>query len=289
MDRKYIDRLVGKYCKIVTKEPGDQRVSVITGILEEIDHKDGFIFVDSSQGLGLFRINTVVAIKPGNKRKLEKRKLNDNDEAVVGIGTLIIFIAMVLIAAVAAGVLINTSETLQHRAMAVGKQTTQEVSSGLKIVGMTGYTNSAKTKIEYLSISLQPRSGSQEISLNSTNVFIQQNKQIVLTLEYSNGEVVNGSASSNGIFHTLNHSNLSAITFGVIAIRDADSSITSTFGMSRKDLAMIMINLSAALSDTSGLDTGEEITGRIIPETGAAATFDITAPNAYRHRIVELW
>ena len=82
MDRKYIDRLVGKYCKIVTKEPGDQRVSVITGILEEVDHKDGFILIDSSQGLGVLRINTLVAIKPGSHRNQNKKKFEEDDQAV---------------------------------------------------------------------------------------------------------------------------------------------------------------------------------------------------------------
>ena len=284
-----MDRLVGKYCKIVTKEPGDQRVSVITGILEEVDHKDGFIFVDSSQGLGLLKINTVVAIKPGSHRNLEKRNFNDDDEAVVGIGTLIIFIAMVLIAAVAASVLIQTSENLQQRAMAVGKQTTRDVSSGIKVVGMTGYTNAAKTKIEYLAISVQPRAGSYDIDLNATNLYIQYDKQTVVSLDYSDGDVVMGSVNSSGVFHTLNHTNLSATDFGVIALRDSDSSITSTYGMSTKDLAVIIINITAILPDTSGLATGEELTGNIIPEIGATGTFLITAPNSYPHRIVELW
>ena len=70
MDRKYMDRLVGKYCKIVTKEPGEERASVVTGILEDVDYKDGFILVDSSQGLGFLRINTIVAIKPGMTKEL---------------------------------------------------------------------------------------------------------------------------------------------------------------------------------------------------------------------------
>jgi len=70
MDRKYMDRLVGKYCKIVTKEPGEERASVVTGILEDVDYKDGFILVDSSQGLGCLRINTIVAIKPGMTKEL---------------------------------------------------------------------------------------------------------------------------------------------------------------------------------------------------------------------------
>ncbi len=70
MDRKYMDRLVGKYCKIVTREPGEERASVVTGILEDVDYKDGFILIDSSQGLGCLRINTIVAIKPGITKEL---------------------------------------------------------------------------------------------------------------------------------------------------------------------------------------------------------------------------
>jgi hypothetical protein len=64
MEKKYMEKLIGTYCKIVTKEPGEEKASVVTGIIEEVDYKDGFILVDSEQGLGCLRINTIIAIKP---------------------------------------------------------------------------------------------------------------------------------------------------------------------------------------------------------------------------------
>ena len=74
MEKKYMERLIGKYCKIVTKEPGEERASVVTGILEDVDYKDGFILVDSDQGLGCLRINTIIAIKPRRKQYTEEEK-----------------------------------------------------------------------------------------------------------------------------------------------------------------------------------------------------------------------
>ena len=160
-----MERLIGKYCKIVTKEPGEDRANVVTGILKDVDYKDGFILVDSSQGLGCLRINTIVAIKPGKRRPKHKDIKND-EEALVGIGTLIIFIAMILVAAIAASVIIQTSEQLQQRAQSVGSQTIREVSSGLMIEDIIGYTNEGKTKIEYMVFAIRSRAGSKDIDLS---------------------------------------------------------------------------------------------------------------------------
>ncbi len=67
MEKKYMDELKGKYCKIVTREPGADRASVVTGTLQDIDYEDGFILINSDQGLGCLSISTIVAIKPGKK------------------------------------------------------------------------------------------------------------------------------------------------------------------------------------------------------------------------------
>ena len=282
-----MERLVGKYCKIVTKEPGEERANVVTGILEDVDYKDGFILVDSEQGLGCLRINTVVAIKPSTKRQKHKN-IKEDEEAVVGIGTLIIFIAMVLVAAVAASVVMQTSETLQQRAYAVGKQTIRDVSSGIKVIGITGYTNAAKSKIIYLAIAITPRAGSYDVDLNETLLYIQYNNFTVLSIDATE---IASSVSSNGVFQTLtfdNDTTLTATEYGVIAIHDSDSSISNSKGLSTDDQAMLIVNLSAALSSTGGLLPGEELYGKLVPEVGASGIFVVNAPNAFKYRVVEL-
>jgi archaeal flagellin FlaB len=285
MEKKYMERLVGRYCKIVTKEPGDQRVSVVTGILEDIDYKDGFIMIDSEQGLGCLSINTVIAIKPGNKHRMEKRTRKKDDEADVGIGTLIVFIAMVLVAAVAASVIMQTAESLQQRAYAVGKQTIRDVSSGLRIIGVTGYTNAAKTRIEYLAIAVTPRAGSYDIDMNKTLLYLQLDNFTVLSL---NTHCKSGSIGAGGIFQTLNHSNLNATNYGIIAIHDADGSIMNSNGLSTSDQVMILVNLSAALSQTGGLTAGEVLEAKLVPEVGVSGIFVINAPNAFKYRVCEV-
>ena len=69
MDEKCADRLIGKYCKIVTKEPGEDKSHVFTGLVKSIDHDDGFITIESHQGLGVLNIDTIIAIKTKNQEK----------------------------------------------------------------------------------------------------------------------------------------------------------------------------------------------------------------------------
>jgi flagellin FlaB len=285
MGKRYMERLVGKYCKIVTKEPGEERANVVTGILEDVDYKDGFILVDSSQGLGCLRIDTIIAIKPGKKHRPEnKTRLND-DEADVGIGTLIVFIAMVLVAAVAASVIMQTAENLQQRAYAVGKQTIRDVSTGLRVIGVTGYTDVNKTKLEYLAIAITPRAGSYDVDLNKTLLYIQLDNYSVLSLNLASKA---NRVTAGGIFNTLNLSLLNETNFGVISIHDRDDSIMKTNGISTTDQAILIVNLTAVLSTTNGLMPGEVLEGKLVPDVGASGIFVVQSPNAFKYRVCDV-
>jgi flagellin FlaB len=285
MEKRYMERLVGKYCKIVTKEPGEERANVVTGILEDVDYKDGFILVDSSQGLGCLRIDTIIAIKPGKKHRPENKPRMNDDEADVGIGTLIVFIAMVLVAAVAASVIMQTAENLQQRAYAVGKQTIRDVSTGLRVIGVTGYTDVNKTKLEYLAIAITPRAGSYDVDLNKTLLYIQLDNYSVLSLDLSSKA---NRVTDGGIFNTLNLSRLNATNYGLISIHDRDDSIMKTNGISTTDQAILIVNLTAVLPTTNGLLAGEILEGKLVPDVGASGIFVVQSPNAFKYRVCDV-
>ena len=62
------------------------------------------------------------------------RILKENDLGDMGIGAMIIFIEVVLVAGIAASVLIQTANRLEIQAMQTGQETIGEVSSGLQII-----------------------------------------------------------------------------------------------------------------------------------------------------------
>lgn len=92
---------------------------------------------------------------------------NNNKKGAQGIGTLIIFIALILVAAVAAGVLISTVSNLQGKAETTGSEIQQRLATGFTViqVGANGTSDGGINTTDRFDIRLQLSPGSDPIKL----------------------------------------------------------------------------------------------------------------------------
>ena len=97
-------------------------------------------------------------------------------KAEMGIGTLVIFIAMILVAAIAASVLIQTATSLQNKALLTGERTRGQISTASQILLVYGENGSTGALDDfYVKMKLAP--GSDPIRLNDTLLEFDMNDQ----------------------------------------------------------------------------------------------------------------
>ena len=192
-----------------------------------------------------------------------------NDRAEVGVGTLIVFIAMVLVAAVAAAVLINTTGSLQQRAQATGKEATQEVSSNLKVLNVYGVRgNVTDAGLWDVKVNVELSAGALPMDLQK------------LVLRYSDG------ASSRNYNYSAAASFDDAwgpqSWFKPTWIRGTGSNAVMQPG----DLVEIHINMASA---SASLPTRTDVELTLIPESGSAVSADFKTPSTYgSHKVLTL-
>jgi len=171
---------------------------------------------------------------------------NTDNRGQVGIGTLIVFIAMVLVAAIAAGVLINTAGLLQSQAQQTGEETTAEVSNVVQVQEVVGFeanvkqdpsTNPAESEtITHINASLRLASGADPVNVSKGSY----------TISSPRGEatVVNGNENKND-----------AVDYFRVQGMDSDD---GTVLKDQEDLLTAQLNLTEE-SGISGLEESESI------------------------------
>ena len=173
-----------------------------------------------------------------------ERPTHDDDRGQVGIGTLIVFIAMVLVAAIAAGVLINTAGFLQSKSQQTGGQSSQQVTNRLQVVSVTGENITSSDTIGNVSMVVKKAPGADDISMQ--NVTIQW-------------------VGPNGA-ETLVHD--TAPGFEVTTVKDADSSQPVLNDPDDRFEEQLDLN-----NDGGGVGTGSTVNAL---EEGETATLKIT-------------
>lgn len=114
-----------------------------------------------------------------------------NAKGEMGIGTLIIFIALLLVAAIAAGVLIQTSGSLQEKALTTGDQAKGQIATNTRTVEVSATDGSNSTLKDFTQIvKLAP--GSEPIKLSDV-LFTMNTFDRTATLMYrdTNGTLTN--------------------------------------------------------------------------------------------------
>jgi flagellin FlaB len=195
---------------------------------------------------------------------------------------MIIFIAGILIAGVVANVLIQTMNSLQQQAMRTGQETIREVASGVKITQVSGYVNSSV--ITQLAIFVTPIAASEPVDL-STAILSLSNTQVNVILNYSS-RCFNSSVSNGGLFGTINASNLTSTTYGILVIRDADGSCTASKPViNDRDIVVLLVNTTKCFS---GLSTRTTVSGVLYPEHGVSGMVSFVTPSSFVNTIIDL-
>jgi len=218
------------------------------------------------------------------------RILKSNDMGDMGIGAMIVFIAMVLVAGIAASVLVQTANKLEIQAMSTGQQTTAEVSTGLAVIDIEGKTNAAHTKVMNITVSVKSRSGSRDIDLSQTIIEVTDGtKKVVLNFNSTCVDThnFNSTVDADGQIFGTSAWNTSSEFFGIIVLQDSDGSVISTAPViNRGDLVMLTISCNSCFS---GLDPRDDISGTVIPEEGAPGIFAFTVPASLSDTVYDLY
>jgi len=187
------------------------------------------------------------------------RKFLKDEKAQVGIGTMIVFIAAILVAAVAAGVLIDVGGKLQSRSARTGNEATEQVSGNLRFVSIVGDVTSGQ--IDTLKVYLSVAPGAPNMDMSELLV---QFSTPTLHFTYC---------------HDPNADCNSTQTFNASAIRDEDSSFDDANGAyvaNAGDLILVTVPLT-----NKELDPRTSVTLVLVPENGQKVQTGFTTPPSY--------
>lgn len=198
---------------------------------------------------------------------------NATERGQVGIGTLIVFIAMVLVAAIAAGVLINTAGMLQTQAEATGQESTDLVSERIDVNSQVGIVNSSEGgNLTSINVTVTGAAGSETIDLNETIIqAVGPYGQETLTL----GDQEAGT--------TADATSLGEREFGVMnASNQWVAQDQAVLGHENNEFTIILNPTSSPFgTEETDFGEGDSSTLDIVSPSGATTQVELRAPDLF--------
>jgi len=191
------------------------------------------------------------------------------NKGMMGIGTLIIFIAVILVAAVAAAVLISTSGSLQQKALVTGGQAEEGVSTGAEAVSVMATDASADHTVEAFEILLRLQAGSEPMNLNNTVL-------IVDTATTSQSLSYNSTVDDDDTF-TATSTKLYVVNW----VKEGPDYEPGY--LSRGDVIKLKFASDGSISEN------RKVRIKVVPRVGQATIIEFTTPDVMTDMRVSLW
>jgi len=206
------------------------------------------------------------------------RRFIADRRAESGMGALLVFIASILVAAVAAGVIIQTTYMAQQKAQTTAELSIKDVSNGFKILAAEGEIEGGYLKYIYLKVALH--AGSDPIDLS--NVIIEITDGTNEASLQLNDTWLGNLSQVPGADDLQSAKNSATVneTFTVLVLRDPDNHFAVTNPVvTQGTLLKIVINVSGW-----NIGSQKEVTIKIIPKHGVPTLEEFVTPPTFAGR-----
>ncbi len=188
---------------------------------------------------------------------------------------MVVFIALVLIAGMAASVIIQTSTYLESQTRFTGKETTNEVSTGIAVYSIEGY---AATNSDISDCFIEISDTSKKIILNYSTSYFSKPTGL--------DDIFSANVFPDDPYPYGNVSNRDGSRFGILVLEDADGSVTQNNPLiNRGDKICLCINAIGCFNNIAKSST---IWGLVIPVYGSPGVFKIRTLSTYADNVMEL-
>lgn len=207
-----------------------------------------------------------------------KIRLRGDDEAIVGVGTLIVFIAMILVAAITAGVIIKTEYSLKDQAEKTATAAKAEATGGIKVCDMVGDRgNPAQTTLQTVKFTVTTWQGSDAINFGVLKIhWIGPTKELYLTI---------GGNGAPNVIPTADATHFGANEIPNGAAGNGWDLTQPVYYLDDDNVVYILIDLTNPGGGGTGINDmlgpNKHVTVEFIPAHGPVVTEEFVTPSDY--------